>query len=61
VQSKIEVSAPWKLAKEENNEALDSLSLRSHGVSSHCRDFDFAGVAKAAHGIFDQLNWKMGC
>ena len=28
-------------------------------ITSHHRDFNFAGVPKAAHGIFDQLNWKM--
>jgi len=56
---KVEVSSPWKLAKEENNEPLDRLlyglveSLRIIAilispVSPH-----------AAQGIFDQLHWKM--
>jgi methionyl-tRNA synthetase len=56
---RIEVSAPWKLAKEENNEVLDSLL---YGLMESLR---IAAILispvlpKAAHGIFDQLNWKM--
>jgi len=55
----IEVHAPWKLAKEENNEALESLL---YGLMESLR---IAAILispvlpKAAHGIFDQLNWKM--
>jgi methionyl-tRNA synthetase len=55
----IEVSAPWKLAKEENKERLDSLlyglveSLRIIGILIS------PVMPRAAHGIFDQLNWKM--
>ena len=55
----IEVYAPWKLAKEENNEALDSLlyglieSLRTVAILIS------SVLPRAAHAIFDQLNWKM--
>jgi methionyl-tRNA synthetase len=56
---RIEVSSPWKLAKEENNEPLDRLlyalieSLRIIAIL-------ISPVSpKASHGIFDQLNWKM--
>jgi methionyl-tRNA synthetase len=55
----IEVSAPWKLAKEENEERLDSLlyalveSLRIIAILIS------SVLPKSAHGIFDQLNWKM--
>jgi methionyl-tRNA synthetase len=55
----IEVSAPWKLAKEENNERLDSLL---YGLVESLRIIAILispVVPKAAHGIFDQLNWKM--
>jgi methionyl-tRNA synthetase len=55
----IEVYAPWKLAKEENNEALDSL-LYGLMESLHIIAILISPVLpKAAHGIFDQLNWKM--
>jgi methionyl-tRNA synthetase len=55
----IEVSAPWKLAKEENNEPLDSL-LYGLMESLHIIAILISPVLpKAAHGIFDQLNWKM--
>jgi methionyl-tRNA synthetase len=56
---RIEVSSPWKLANEENNEPLDRLlyalieSLRIIAIL-------ISPVSpKASHGIFDQLNWKM--
>ena len=56
---RIEVSSPWKLAKEENNEPLDRLlyalieSLRIIAILIS------PVLPKAAHGFFDQLNWKM--
>ena len=56
---RIEVSSPWKLAKEENSEPLDRLlyalieSLRIIAILIS------PVLPKAAHGIFDQLNWKM--
>jgi methionyl-tRNA synthetase len=54
----IEVSAPWKLAKEQT-ETLDQLLF---GISECLRVIAILispGIPKAAHGIFDQLNWKM--
>ena len=56
---RIEVSSPWKLAKEKNNEPLDRLlyalveSLRIIAILLS------PVLPKAAHEIFDQLNWKM--
>jgi methionyl-tRNA synthetase len=61
----VEVTAPWKLAKDE-----------TQGVESAKRNLDYVlydlaerlriiailispVLPKAAHGIFDQLNWKM--
>jgi methionyl-tRNA synthetase len=55
----IEVSAPWKLAKEENNERLDSLL---YGLVESLRIIAILiapVIPRAANGIFDQLNWKM--
>jgi methionyl-tRNA synthetase len=55
----IEVSAPWKLAKEENKERLDSLL---YGLVESLRIIAIlisSVLPKSAHGIFDQLNWKM--
>ena len=54
----IEVSAPWKLAKEENKERLDSLL---YGLVESLRLIAILispVLPQAAHGIFDQLNWK---
>ena len=55
----IEVSSPWKLAKENNNESLDRLF---YGLTESLRIIALLispVLPKAAHGIFDQLNWKM--
>src|SRR5438477_6200574 len=54
----IEVKAPWKIAKvggTQNNDVLYTLaeSLRIIGILLS------PVLPKAAHGIFDQLNWKM--
>ena len=56
----IEMSAPWKLTKDSSrSEALDHVlfalaeSLRVIGVLISPL------LPKSAHGIFDQLNWKM--
>jgi methionyl-tRNA synthetase len=56
----VEMSAPWKLAKDEGQrELLDAVlyllieSLRLVAIQVS------AVLPKAAHGIFDQLNWKM--
>jgi methionyl-tRNA synthetase len=56
---KVEVSSPWKLAKEANNEPLDRLL---YGLMESLRIIAIliSPVSlRAAHGIFDQLNWKM--
>jgi methionyl-tRNA synthetase len=55
----IEVSAPWKLAKEASNDLLDRLL---YGLIESLRIIAILispVLPKAAHGIFDQLNWKM--
>jgi methionyl-tRNA synthetase len=56
----IDLTAPWKLAKDTSSaEQLEGVlyhladSLRSLGI------FLSPVIPKAAHGIFDQLNWKM--
>jgi methionyl-tRNA synthetase len=54
----IEVSSPWKLAKENNNESLD---LLLYGLTESMRIIAILispVLPKAAHGIFGQLNWK---
>jgi len=56
---RIEVSSPWKLAKENNNESLDRLF---YGLTESLRIIAILispVLPKAGHGIFDQLNWKM--
>src|SRR5437773_3136140 len=56
---RIEVSSPWKLAKQEKNEPLDRLL---YGLIESLRIIAILispVLPKAAHGIFDQLNWKM--
>jgi methionyl-tRNA synthetase len=55
----IEVSAPWKLAKEASNDLLDRLL---YGLIESLRIIAILispVTPCAAHGIFDQLNWKM--
>jgi methionyl-tRNA synthetase len=55
----IETSAPWKMAKDKSIELLNGLlyglieSLRVSAILIS------PVLPKAAHGIFDQLNWKM--
>jgi len=56
---KIEVASPWKLAKEENNEPLNRVF---YGLMEALRTIAILispVMPRAAHGIFDQLNWKM--
>jgi methionyl-tRNA synthetase len=57
----VEITAPWKLAKQESDKKrlqavlyhlADSLRIVAILISPV--------LPKAAHGIFDQLNWKMG-
>jgi methionyl-tRNA synthetase len=55
----VEVSSPWRLAKEENDEPLDRLL---YGLMESLRIIAILispVTPRAAHGIFDQLNWKM--
>jgi len=55
----IEVQAPWNLAKENKHEPLDRLF---YGLTESLRIIAILispVLPKAAHGIFDQLNWKM--
>jgi len=54
----IEVSSPWKLAKEKNIEPLNRVF---YGLMESLRVIAILispVLPKAAHGIFDQLNWK---
>lgn len=56
---KIETSAPWKLAKEKNTELLDQVL---YGLVESLRIVAILIspiMPQAAHGIFDQLNWRM--
>jgi methionyl-tRNA synthetase len=56
---KIEVSSPWKLAKENNNESLDRVL---YGLMESLRVIAILVspvLPRSAHGMFDQLNWKM--
>ena len=62
---RIEVEAPWKIAKEERDGVADA-KRKLDSVLYHLAEI-IRVVAilispvtpKAAHGIFDQLNWKM--
>jgi methionyl-tRNA synthetase len=55
----IEQTAPWKLAKQSESAALDSV-LYQLGESIRIIAILISPVLpRAAHGIFDQLNWKM--
>jgi methionyl-tRNA synthetase len=55
----IEQTAPWKLAKQHEKDALDRV-LYHLGESLRIIAILISPVLpKAAHGIFDQLNWKM--
>ncbi len=56
----VETAAPWKLAKdEEQREHLDAI-LYALAESLRIIAILISPVSpKAAHGIFDQLNWKL--
>ena len=55
----IERTAPWRLAKQNESGALDS-ALYTLAESLRIIAILISPVMpKAAHGIFDQLNWKM--
>ena len=56
----IEKSAPWKLAKDPSN--ADELARFLYDLTEVIRVIGIwisPVMPKAAHGIFDQLNWKM--
>jgi methionyl-tRNA synthetase len=56
----IEITAPWKLAKDEGaSETLDALLYSLAETIRVMAIIVSPVVPKAAHGIFDQLNWKM--
>ena len=56
----VEVTAPWKLAKQkEEAHRLDAVLYHLAETNRIVAILLSPVVPKAAHGIFDQLNWKM--
>ena len=58
----VEDTAPWRLAKESNEDTRDQLDAVLYHLAESLRIIAILispVVPKAAHGIFDQLNWKM--
>jgi methionyl-tRNA synthetase len=56
----VEMSAPWKLAKEESeHECLDAVLYMLAESLRLITIWISPVLPRAAHGIFDQLNWKM--
>ena len=56
----VEISAPWNLAKDEHQEKLLDAVLYHLAESLRIIAIWISPVLpRAAHGIFDQLNWKM--
>jgi len=56
----VETFAPWKLAKDANRKSLLDAVLYNLAESVRTIGILISPVLpKAAHGIFDQLNWKM--
>jgi methionyl-tRNA synthetase len=58
----IEDSAPWRLAKEPDEDTRDQLDAVLYTLAESLRIIAILispVLPKAAHGIFDQLNWKM--
>jgi methionyl-tRNA synthetase len=56
----VEISAPWKLAKDQQQEKLLDAVLYHLAESLRIMAIWISPVLpQAAHGIFDQLNWKM--
>jgi methionyl-tRNA synthetase len=56
----IEIAAPWKLAKDSDAQQLLDQILYSLAESLRMIAILISPVLpRAAHGIFDQLNWKM--
>jgi methionyl-tRNA synthetase len=60
--SLVEVSSPWKLAKDTSDEAQSTLDAALYALAESLRIIAILispVLPKAAHGMFDQLNWKM--
>ena len=55
----IERTAPWRLAKQNESAALDSALYHLADSLRIIAILISPVLPKAAHGIFDQLNWKM--
>ncbi len=58
----VEVYAPWKLAKQTSDDARETLHALLYAFSESLRIIAILispVLPRAAHGIFDQLNWKM--
>ncbi len=58
----IEEKAPWKLAKHKSPQAATEINAVLYTVAESLRIIAILispVLPKAAHGIFDQLNWKM--
>ena len=55
----IERTAPWKLAKQNESAALDSALYHLADSLRIIAILISPVLPKAAHGMFDQLNWKM--
>ena len=61
--STIEQSAPWKLAKDVSDEGKAKLDAVLYSLAESLRIIAILispVLPDAAHGIFDQLNWKPG-
>ena len=58
----IEDTAPWRLAKEPDEDTRDQLDAVLYTLVESLRVIAVLispVVPRAAHGVFDQLNWKM--
>jgi methionyl-tRNA synthetase len=55
----VETQKPWKLAKEQRNEELGAVLYQLVEVVRILAILISPVLPKAAHGIFNQLNWKM--
>jgi methionyl-tRNA synthetase len=58
----IEDTAPWRLAKQPDEDTRDQLDAVLYTLAESLRLIAILispVLPRAAHGIFDQLNWKM--
>jgi methionyl-tRNA synthetase len=55
----IEQTAPWRMAKQNQSGALDSVLYQLAESLRIVAILISPILPRAAHGIFDQLNWKM--